>query len=141
MACHVSRPGTKPVCLIHGGQWTQDGCATERVLQEVKEERARQYARYGTNDSLKDGTGPDAAWLRPLSGLEAKLVEHWFRKEYGSHERRTGQPTWMHLVREEIAEAFQEEDSGRLCEELIQVAALCVSWVETKRAQQKEEGR
>ena len=36
----------------------------------------------------------------------------------------------MHLVREEVAEAFAESDPARLREELIQVAALAVSWVE-----------
>jgi hypothetical protein len=33
-------------------------------------------------------------------------------------------------VREEVAEAFQEADGPALVDELIQVAALCVSWVE-----------
>ena len=36
----------------------------------------------------------------------------------------------MHLLREEIAEVFVESDADRLREELIQVAALAVSWVE-----------
>ena len=60
------------------------------------------------------------------------------RADYEFYEKLHGQPTWMHLVREEVAEAFKEADPTRLEEELLQVAALCVSWVE--KLQMRREG-
>lgn len=127
---------TRPVvsilkCPEHGSPFGPDGrCATERVLDLVRLERARQYALHGTNDGLADGTGPKSTWLSPSSYVDATLAERRFRLDYEQQERRHGAVTWMHLVREEVAEAFQESDQERLAEELTQVAALCVSWVE-----------
>jgi hypothetical protein len=106
---------------------------TVEVLGMVMREREQQVARYGHNQDLENGTGPEVLWLGNthayLSALPAERIELALRKEYERHE----QPTWMHLVREEIAEAFKEDDPTRLEEELIQVAALCVSWVEKLR--------
>lgn len=109
-------------------EWLK-GC--REVLEMVRQERIRERAQYGDNADLEDGTGPDVDWS--LTGNSATLVEKVFRREYELTERRTGKPTWMQLVREEIAEAFQEKDDERRETELIQVAALCVSWVEISR--------
>lgn len=103
---------------------------TQDVLAEVLHERGRQRARYGENDDLENGTGPYVRWLEPLSPAAAKYIEHDLRTSYEAHEARHGKPTWRHLVLEEVAEAFQESDPGRLREEVLQVAALCVSWLE-----------
>lgn len=103
-------------------------CQTIAVLDDVRHERAKQFAQYGTNETLEDGTG--TPWLVPLNNLPATVVETALRADYERFEERTGKPTWMHLIREEVAEAFAETDQTRLREELIQVAALCVSWVE-----------
>lgn len=105
------------------------------VLLDVFSERKRQVARYGTNDDLEDGTGPESRWAAPVSTWSAQELERVFRADYEDFEEETGKPTWVHLVREELAEAFAEPaGSERLEEELVQVAALCVSWVERIRA-------
>lgn len=93
--------------------------------------RHEQVRRYGHNEDLDDGTGPDSQWLVPVTFDTAETIQVELRAEYEDHEERTGSPTWMHLVREEVAEAFQEDDPVRLREELLQVAALAVSWIET----------
>lgn len=95
------------------------------TLLEVWAEIQRQQARYGAdNEVALDGTGPDVHWLPavPLGATEIELV---LRRDY---ESRTGSITWMHLVREEIAEAFKESEPTRLREELVQVAGLAVNW-------------
>lgn len=102
----------------------------EGVLNRVRQERARQFNQYGSNDDVKDGTGPEARWLAPLSWESAAAVETRFRADYEEFEAETGSPTWVHLIREEVAEAFQENDDAALVAELTQVAALCVNWVE-----------
>jgi hypothetical protein len=99
---------------------------TEKVLSDVADHRLVQFATYGDNAGLEDGTGPEERWLYPLTSYSSPAIEDILRDEYNKHDV----PTWMHLVREEVAEAFQESDPVRLREELIQVAALCVSWVE-----------
>lgn len=105
------------------------------VLERVLEERRRQVAIYGLDDELEDGTGPEANWLRHtainLDLMDATEIEDAFRREYVRYEHQNGLPTWMHLVREELAEAFKENKPRPLTTELLQLAALCVSWVET----------
>ena len=104
---------------------------TIAVLEQVFAERIRQVERYGHNHDLDDGTGPDTRWLLPFTSDGADTIERELRADYEHFEEETGDPTWVHLLREELAEAFAEEDPIRLRDELTQVAALCVSWVET----------
>lgn len=111
---------------------------TINVLDEVFDERCRQVARYGHNHDLDDGTGPETRWALPVSTDSAAELEKAFRRQYEEYEEETGNPTWLHLVREELAEAFAEEDPARLSAELLQVAALCVSWVETLQVREEQ---
>lgn len=124
-SCHQDDDGA---CTTHGGVFDRftASCQTTSVLLEVREERAQQFARYGLNDDLEYGTGPQAAWLAPVTNLGAADIERLFRSEYYTHDK----PTWAHLIREELAEAFKEDDPARLREELVQVAALAVSCIE-----------
>lgn len=103
---------------------------TINVLDRVFEERCRQVATYGTNYDIEDGTGPGTRWLLPYTSQSAAEIEVGLRRDYEDHEAETGNPTWVHLIREEVAEAFKEDDPETLTRELIQVAALCTSWVE-----------
>jgi hypothetical protein len=110
---------------------TTNETRTRAVLDLVLNERREQEARYGEgNETILDGSGSGARWLLPFTGESAFGIQERLREDYGDFETETGAPTWLHLVREEVAEAFQESDPDRLAEELIQVAALCVSWVE-----------
>ena len=117
-------------CSVHGGEYFPQTfrCQTWMVLDDIRAERARQFAQYGTNEDLQDGTGEP--WLAPLSMEDAAHIEQALRFDYEVYEKTRGKITWMHLVREEVTEAFAEMDPERLREEVIQLAALCVSWVE-----------
>lgn len=119
-------------CKLHGGLHLigSEQCQTDSVLAEVAHERAGQFLTYGTNNQLANGTGPETAWLLPLTAMPATAIEENFRQDYEDFEEEVGYPTWAHLVREEVAEAFAESDPAKLRGELLQVAALCVSWIE-----------
>lgn len=113
------------------GSTSTSDAKTLVVLGRVLAERRSQERRYGaTNGKLVSGTGPQTRWLLPYTTQSAAEIQEELREDYEEWEDEQGLPTWAHLVREEIAEAFQEPDGPALAEELIQVAALCVSWVE-----------
>jgi len=110
---------------------TFDADRTLGILELVLEERKRQEARYGAaHATLEHGSGPETRWLGPYTGAPASEIQEELRRDYEDWEDEVGHPTWLHLVREEVAEAFEEDDPRRLKEELVQVAALCVSWAE-----------
>jgi hypothetical protein len=105
---------------------------TREVLELVFAERESQEAQYGEeNIDRPSGTGPSTCWLGPYTGDSADQIQRTLRTDYEEFEDETGRVTWVHLIREEIAEAFEEDDNARLASEMIQVAALCVAFVET----------
>lgn len=105
---------------------------TIEVLNLVFEERARQVEKHGHNDGLKNGTGPNVEWLWPLSDATAYQAQLVLRQAMEDHRLTsdTGKPTWAMMLLEELAEAFECDDTERLVEELIQVAAVAVQWIE-----------
>jgi malonyl CoA-acyl carrier protein transacylase len=91
---------------------------TVRVLDEVLEERERQEAKWGQQDH-PDGTGPS---------FESSAKTYRVRCQRAFNEFGTG--TYRDILLEEVYEALVESDKSRLREELIQVAAVAVAWVE-----------
>jgi hypothetical protein len=103
--------------------------ATEQVLVEVKGERLRQEAKWGEQNH-PDGTG--AVW-EFCSGMHAGWAVEAAddaRRRCQEAPDRTWGDTYALILNEEVAEAFAEDDPARVREELIQVAAVAVAWVE-----------
>lgn len=88
------------------------------VLREVRKERTRQQEKWGEQNH-PNGTG----------GYE-RVREMLVAKQNENLAFNTGNGTWLHILHEEVAEAFAEESPERLRQELIQVAAVAVAWVE-----------
>ena len=114
---------------------------TESVLMEVHAERVRQAAKHGHQHHLPDGTGPDRQLMYelwdestlPLEGTVNAFLAVLAKRRCGAasqDEGGDGSITFEHILTEEWAEAVAEEDPARLREELIQVAAVAVQWVE-----------
>ena len=105
--------------------------AMQRVLSEVADERGRQHAVYGEQE-LPDGTG----------GINAITICDAIRFEADSA-ARMGRLTWMHILDEEVREAFAETDPTRLREELVQVSAVACQWIEAldRRAERERAER
>lgn len=86
------------------------------LTDEVVAERWRQLKKFG-EQHLPDGTGG-----YDVSAAVAKL----------NCDRATedGTVTWRHVLEEEYFEAITERQWERLRPELIQIAAVCLSWIE-----------
>ncbi|WP_433622954.1 hypothetical protein [Nocardia sp. CA-120079] len=101
-----------------------------RISAEVLTERANQDARWGEQNH-PDGTGP--AWARDeFGGLGGKLTATEYAdlmRWYCATAAAADRVTFRHILIEEIAEAFAEDDPIALRMELIQVAAVAQAWV------------
>lgn len=96
------------------------------VLDEVAAERARQDAKWGVQDHPsfnRDELDPEAKEMAvTVSNICRVACEEAFKR---------GQGSYSFILREEVAESFAErDDEAKLREELIQVAAVAVAWVE-----------
>lgn len=106
---------------------------TADVLCEVAAERERQDAKWGEQNH-PDGTGGFV--VRAGRAVPDSVVEEVRRDRAVGAQRacdeaaRDGRLTFRHILREEVEEAFAEHDLAALRKELVQVAAVAVSWVE-----------
>lgn len=87
-------------------------------MNEIEREHDRQVEKWGEQNHL-DGTGSRFHQTR------AKMRRHLCEKAAAN-----GCLTWAHILDEEFSEALAETYPQALREELIQVAAVCVSWIE-----------
>jgi len=92
---------------------------TQGVLGEIAAERAAQDAKWGEQNH-PDGTGVHFA----------EIVDADVAKMACQDAADGGYLDWLHILREEVAEAFAESNPVALRAELIQVAAVAVAWVE-----------
>jgi len=88
------------------------------VFDDVADERKRQDEKWGVQ-SHQNGTGGHWSVEMDLAKLRCEQAE-----------KGKGGPTWVHILDEEVLEAFCETDPVKLRVELIQVAAVAVAWVE-----------
>jgi hypothetical protein len=106
--------------LSPGGQPTEEAeviSDTARQLVLVHGERIRQDAKWGLQ-AHPDGTGE---W-------HVQSADH-FRMICDAQAAR-GEVTWTDILLEEVYEALSETDPEKLAEELRQVAAVAVNWLE-----------
>ncbi|MEU5043212.1 NUDIX hydrolase [Streptomyces griseorubiginosus] len=87
------------------------------ILAEIVAERERQDARWGEQNH-RDGTGS----LTQV--LEADKAREGCQAAFAR-----GDGTWMHVLIEEVFEAFAEDDPSKVRAELVQVAAVAVAWI------------
>lgn len=102
-----------------------------RILVEVAAERTAQDAKWGEQNH-PDGTGEHTCWAGKFpQDAPASTLARIARRETDDR-AANGQVTWRHILLEEVAEAFAEHDAGWpgfLRSELVQVAAVSVSWL------------
>lgn len=94
------------------------GHPTERVLSAVLAERMRQDEKWGEQHHPNH-----PAW----TGVWSSLIE---RLERGAREELEIAPSWGPILLEEVGEALRAGDDAALRQELVQVAAVAVAWIE-----------
>lgn len=87
------------------------------LVDDVWHERARQLNKWGLQERP---SGTDLG--RWLEFEEIAKAEHDIRVQQGTL-------TWVDILKEEVYEAFAEEDPDALRVELIQVMAVAASWI------------
>lgn len=86
--------------------------------RDVIRERWAQLKKWG-RQSLPDGTGYEGADWGAIAGrVDCNMA-------FGR-----GEGTWRHVLAEEFYEALAETEYGPLRAELVQIAAVAISWVE-----------
>jgi hypothetical protein len=92
---------------------------TKAVLLEVQHERERQDAKWGEQNHPSFGPLPP---VFVTADLARSMCE-------ANHEAGFG--SFADILLEEVAEAYEEQDDeAKLREELVQVAAVAVNWIE-----------
>ena len=94
---------------------------------QVLDERARQDKKWGEQNH-PNGTGPRIL----ITGEILAPAEGWatLAREYTEEKRKDDRLTWLHILREEVYEAFAAPDTDALRAELIQVLATALAWIE-----------
>jgi hypothetical protein len=87
------------------------------VLAAIVLEQISQDERWGQQNH-PDGTGPRYAVKADLERARTERAA------------ANGSLTFRHVLAEEVAEAFAEDDPVRLRAELVQVAAVAATWIE-----------
>ena len=101
---------------------------TLKATWTVLKERRRQHTLWG-RQTHPDGTGSVADVIAAARSKTVCDISF-----------RSGNPSWRLILEEEVAEAFAERDPHKLREELSQVAAVALSWMEAidRRTHEKE---
>jgi hypothetical protein len=104
--------------------------ALDKVLQNIKTEREFQDNKWGSKQTHDNGTGPGEVYeLLPSADYAKRLCDA------AAHD---GELTWAHILLEEVCEALEEKDPVKLRTELVQVAAVCCSFIEDLDRKAKE---
>ena len=115
--------------------------AREKILGEIAAERVRQDAKWGEQnhpDVDRVLTGRPTGCRVERMAMEYNIPSANSAREACDHAARIGQCTWAHILVEEIAEAVEAATLAQLGQgplaalrkELVQVAAVAVSWIE-----------
>lgn len=96
----------------------------DNVFADIVAERERQETKWGEQNHPSTGGTFPASW-REQYGVDA---EKW--KSINDERVHYKQLGWDGILLEEVLEALAEEDPERIREELVQVAAVCVNWLE-----------
>lgn len=97
------------------------------ILAEVLNERFRQDSKWGLQDH-PNGTGPDLILFPHGVGTFQQIRDD--AKQFTDQSTLDGSLTYADVLVEEVFEALAESDPATLRVELVQIAAVCVQWIQ-----------
>ena len=97
------------------------------ILKRIEDERIRQDKKWGKQDHPSFDENEHYAIPKEV---QAKAICE-FAAEHG-------RVTWSHILSEEVSEAVYAKTDEKRIEELIQVAAVAVAWVESLQRKEPE---
>ena len=106
----------KPAAARYWGDIFSDN-GGDGIADDVWAERVRQLTKWGIQERPD---GADAAQWKPAEDVARATYELALA---------AGQLTWLHILAEEVCEAFAEEDLEKQRVELVQVMAVAASWI------------
>lgn len=122
--------------LVRSSSAAERTYVTLDVLNEVLQERRDQYAKHGEQDH--------PSFYQVFLDAPAATEPEWMTERYGlptaAHARNAtefarsrGNLNWAHILVEELAEAIEAGVSSeqQLRDELVQIAAVAVAWIES----------
>ena len=108
---------------------TEDVLARREILGQIRLERERQHALWGEqNHPSVPREGPEVAFDDGEPSI--LLCDDSDSQKACDRAFREGSGTWAHIAVEELSEAVYAKDETKRREELVQLAAVCVAWIE-----------
>lgn len=92
--------------------------------KELREERQRQVAKFGEQLDIPSTPPADLRMYRLHIGTEERCRRQC-DKDFAK-----GEGSWAHVAIEELAEAVDAPDDVRRREELVQLATVCMAWIQ-----------
>ena len=107
------------------------------IFADIAVERSRQDEKWGPPTTIPNGTGPDRMNVAAGTGQTYSHVRDTLQ-QVTDQAMAAGENTFANTLLEEVFEALAEDESGRLREELVQVAAVAVKWISVLDRQSAE---
>lgn len=92
------------------------------TMRAIKDEVTSQFLTWGQQNWPSTPQGKQPRYMIP--------AEHTAKVEC-EKARLNDRMTWAHILVEEVAEACNAESPAHMVEELVQVAAVAVSWIDS----------
>lgn len=101
------------------------------IMGQIVIERVRRGKRLGDHPARPDGTGPDAPVAPDSDRTWAEMVEltRAWSKASDPH------TPWVTILRRKLFKAFAKDDPRELRDQLVEVGAVIVEWIEAIDAQ------
>ena len=106
------------------------------AIRDALRERVRQLAKWG------DQSHPCVPWELPGRGWDERFVAEQLEraaKKDCDREFKAGRGTWWHIAHEELCEVLAAPPEKRR-QELIQLTAVCLAWLEDMDNKRSPEG-
>ena len=100
----------------------------QEIINKIVEERNRQIDKWGIQDL------PSVKGYIPAVYYNIPTMEE--AKEVCDDRARIKQLTWADILLEEVCEVVEAPNDENRIEELTQIAAVCISWIENIKQNQ-----